>query len=138
MAIPLVNQGGIFSVITPKPFNLARQDQSELLKLRDEVMDKERQWETAMSTFFGEWQEHANAWAMRARDRVSRKPRGLFNSRSGETHRSTNTLSNLWFSMLTANDPFFEVVRQGLREDYTEITEEELYGTEQVLIRQLL
>lgn len=134
----MVANGGIFSIIIKKPFNLSRQSPEELKKVRDEVMDKERSWERAMSVFFSEYQEFCNSWAMRPSARRSKKPRGLFNSRSGETNRSTNTLASLWFSMLTANDPFFEVVRTGLREDYQEISEEELYGTEQVLLRQLL
>jgi len=135
----LVDQGGIFNIIVPKPFSLERQSSEHLKSLRDEVMDKERTWERVMSSrFFGEYQEFANSWAMRPKARGSKKPRGLFNSRSGETNRSTNTLASLWFSMLTANDPYFEVVRMGLREDFSEIPEEELYGTEQTLLKQLV
>lgn len=124
-------------LILPRPFSLAQANEVELGKILAEVADKEEQWETEMNGFFGEWSEYADSWRMIPRQTGSKKPSGLFNSKSGETNRAANTLATIWFRMLTSGDPFFEAVVEGLAEDGNELTEEDLYSVEGVLGRQL-
>ena len=45
-----------FGVITPQPWRLANQDKGDLDKIRDECMDKIKQWEDRTSTIFREYQ----------------------------------------------------------------------------------
>lgn len=124
-----------FNVIMPQPFLLETQDQKEIEKIVDEIISKVELWEKAFSNFFGEWNEASNSFRMIPKE-DSKKPRGMFNSKSGETNRATNTLATLWFRMLTSGDPFFECVRSGLNNG-RELTPEELYATESVIRKQL-
>lgn len=122
----------------PEEFKLSRQDPSELQKLTDEVMDKVQQSESELSSFYGEWDECASSWRMAPRELSAGRPKGLFNSKSGETNRGINTLANVWFRMLTASDPFFEAVGDGLDQNGMELTEDDLFGVETVLSKQLI
>src|SRR3990167_738830 len=145
MALPLINsaetswaQDVPFNILIPHPFELAGQDPQDLNRLRDEVMDKVHVWETQMNRFFLEYNEAANSWRMIPRTSLTQKPRGLFNSKSGETNRAVNTLATLWFRMLTAADPFYEARKMGLNEFGLEMTEDDLFAVEGILGRQLL
>src|SRR5436189_1178190 len=86
---------GMPAVITPQPFTIAdKQWKNSLDKLKDDVMDKENQWEGKMTTIFGEMDEFTDSWRVISR-KMSNKPKGVFNSRSGETHRAAETLGTL-------------------------------------------
>src|SRR5258708_1775978 len=128
---------GAPAMIVPQEFSLARMDTGDLEKIRDEVMDKEKQWESNLNQFWYEFREYAESWRIQSRSPVSKRPTGLFNSKSGETHRGTETLATLWFRELTASDSFYEAVRQGLGPDGNELTEEDLYSVEKVILTQL-
>ncbi len=125
------------SIIIPQPFSLTRHSQEDIDKLVDEAMSKVSNWETVMNTFFQEYQEFANSWRMIPRRVTGSKPRGLFNSKSGETNRATNTLASLWFRMLTSGDPYFEARAMGLDEQGNQLDQEMLYAAEGVLQKQL-
>lgn len=126
-----------FNVIIPKPFSISSQPKEHLEKIRDEVMDKVKTWERRQSGFFGEYQVYADSWRMKPKTSGSKKPSGLFNSRSGETHRATETLATAWERMITASDQFFEAVAEGYDDFGRELTEADLYATEKVLVKQL-
>jgi len=134
--MPDIETNLISNIILPKPFSLAEADPVGLDKIRDEIFDKAEQTESQMSGFYGEWNEYADSWRMIPKT-ITKKPKGLFNSKSGETNRSTNTLATIWFRMLTSGDPFFEAVAEGLTEDGREITEGDLYSVESVINKQL-
>ena len=127
---------GMPAVIIPKPFVLAEQDKTELSKLKEEVMSRVETCENKMSTFYSEWDDLADNWRMIAR-KISKKPKGLFNSKSGETHRGTEALCTLFARMLTASDPFYEAVAEGFDDFGNEITEEQLYAVESLTRKQL-
>lgn len=126
-----------FNVLTPRPFSLAGQSKEDLNKIRDEVMDKVRAWENRMETFFQEYQIFADSWRVKPRKSRSKKPQGLFNSKSGETHRAAETLGSFWLRSMTATDQYFEAVSEGLDDFGNEITPEQLYACETVITRQL-
>lgn len=128
---------GAPSVIIPQPFTLSNQPIQYLDKIRDEILDKEKTWEGSSSQFFGEYYEFAQSWRVQPKEISTKKPKGLFNSKSGETHRAVETLATLWFRMLTAQDQFFEAVGQGVDPNGQELTPADLYGVEKVLLAQL-
>jgi len=125
-----------FNVITPKPFVLAEQPQEHLDKIRDEIMDKVQMWERRMEKFFEAYFKGTDSWRIKPSISKEKKPKQLFNSKSGETHRGAETLATVWQRMLTAADPYFEAVKMGLNPLGMEVSEEELYATEGVLLRQ--
>ncbi len=125
----------LFNVITPRPFSLANQSESNLGKIRDEIMDKVTTWESRMGNPFREYTLATDSWRIRpGSERGSAKR--LFNSKSGETHRAAETLGTLWQRMLTAQDPWFEALGMGLNALGQEVTEEELFYTVGVLAEQ--
>lgn len=128
---------GLFNVIVPQPFSLANQQQGDLDKILDEIMDKVKQWESRNNTFFRDYIKFADAWRVRPMNVQTKKPRGLFNSRSGETHRAAETLGTFWLRSLTARDPFFEAISEGFDDFGNEIRPEQLYSAESVIIKQL-
>ena len=114
---------------------MARHKRSDYLRIKEEVIEKVNLYDSTMESFFGEWLEASNSWRMipNARGRGSR---GLFNSKSGETTRATNTLASLWFRMLTASDPYLEIYPDGIGPFGRELSEEELYATREILVKQ--
>lgn len=125
-----------FNVITPKPFSLKDQPRDSLDKVRDEMMDKVRTWEKRQAPFFEMYFRGTDSWRIKPPTNKSQKPKQLFNSKSGETHRGAETLATVWQRMLTASDPYFEALKQGLNQAGQETSEEELYATEGVLLKQ--
>lgn len=133
----MMNPLGMPSLIIPKPFSL--QDPSlkaDLDKLKDEVMEKQEHWESRMTTFFSEYEEYTDSWRMVPRNSMNR-PKQLFNSVSGETHRAVETLTSMSFRMLTAADPFYEAVADGVDDFGREASELELQIAEAARFRQL-
>jgi len=120
-----------------KTFSTSRHRESDLDAIRDEVLDKVRMWESDMSPFFSAYREYAQNWRIRPVNEQGRKKRGLANSKSGETHRATETLATLFFRMLTASDPFFQCVGKGLNPYGMPLSESEIYATEAVLVEQI-
>jgi hypothetical protein len=124
-----------FNIITPQPFSLSNMSREHKDKIRDEVMDKVKTWENRMAVrFFKEYFIASDSWRIRPSDNSNSKTK--FNSKSGETHRATETLASVWQRMLTASDPWFETSRRGLNPGGTPITEEQLYATSQILQQQ--
>lgn len=134
---PSLPFSGMPAVIIPQPFSIATCDKADLDKIRDEIMDKEKTWESALSGFWGEYYEFAQSWRVQPKEIFSKKPKGLFNSKSGETHRAVETLATIWFRMLTAQDQFYEAVGQGLDPNGKELGPNDLYGIEKVILAQL-
>lgn len=130
-------QLGAPNVIIPQPFSFKRHSQSDKDKLVSEILDKVHFWETSSTQFFQEYAEFANSWRVQPRQFVTRRPDRLFNSKTGETHRATETLATLWFRMLTASDKYFEVVGEGLDDFGNQLDQNMLYATEAVLVKQL-
>ena len=134
----LLSQFGMPAVIIPKPFNLADPEfKNSFDKTRSEIVDKSVAWENKMTTLFGEYEEYTDSWRV-----VSRRTRGmpnrLFNSKSGETHRATETLPTKEFLHLISSDPFFYATGEGLDEFGREPSELELQAVEQTIRKQLL
>lgn len=127
---------GIFNVIIPKPFVLSEQDKGDLGKIKDEIIDKVHEWEIRMAGFFNEYEVFADSYRMISK-RSNSKPQGIFNSKSGETHRATEAKATLYLRMLTAHDPFFDAVAEGLDDWGMELSEQDLYAIEGVIGRQL-
>lgn len=127
----------IFNVVIAKPFDLSKQNKTALMRLRDEIMDKVKTWEARSTTFFREYHLFTDSWRVRPQTPSNKKPAGLFNSKSGETHRAVETQATLWTRMLTAADPPFEAVAQGTDDFGREPSEQDLYAAEQVIVRQL-
>lgn len=126
-----------FNVLIPKPFSLSDPDMKVGLdKLKSEVMEKVDYWENQMTGFFGEYEEYTDSWRIQSRKQNNR-PKALFNSKSGETHRAVETLATLWFRMLTSQDPFFYVQGEGLDENGDDVSEVQLQIVEQTLRKQL-
>src|SRR3990167_8856562 len=115
-----------FSVIIPGEFHLSQQPKEHLNKLKDEVMDKARTWESRMSNFFQGYAIAADSWRIRP-SAEKRKSKTLFNSKSGETHRAAETLATVWQRMLTGASPWFEGTKMGLNADGSDITEEQIF-----------
>jgi hypothetical protein len=125
----------MFNIIQPKKFVLSEQPKEFLMKIRDEIMDKEKTWENRMAVrFFKEYQIATDSWRIRPSDSSNSKTK--FNSKSGETHRATETLASVWQRMLTASDPWFDTSRRGLNPGGVPITEEQLYATGEILQEQ--
>lgn len=128
---------GMPAIQIPRPFILSEQDDGDLKKLRDECMDKIKTWEKRVTPIFTEYFLFSDSWRVKPRTASSKKPYGLFNSKSGETHRATETLATVWFRMLTASDKFFEVVAEGFDQNGQELTPEMMYAIEAMLAKQL-
>jgi len=125
-----------FNVKIPKPFSLKRQSAKDIQKIREEVMDKVMTWESRMGKFFEDYTNYTDSWRIKPIARSNKRPKGLFNSKSGETHRGVETIATVWQRMLTAADPYFEAVK-GLMPDGQRITSQDLFNTESVLREQL-
>lgn len=126
-----------FNVITPQAFNLAEMPDEAKSKLKEEVMDRVRTSEKNMSSFYNDYMTFADSWRVRPRKTKNKKPNGLFNSKSGETHRAVETLGTFWLRSMTATDKYFEAMAEGLDDFGNEITPEQLYATENVIAKQL-
>lgn len=126
-----------FGISIPKPFRLEDQSKEDLDKIKEEVMDKTVTWERRMSTFFDAFFIAQDSWRIKPRAKKGRDSKTLFDSKSGETHRATDTLATVWQRMLTAADPYFEVVAMGLSPNGQPLTESDLFNAEAVLIRQM-
>lgn len=126
-----------FSLIIPKPFSLSDQPKAELDKIRSEIMEKEMAWERRMDRFFEGYFTIADSWRIKPRPRGNADRKQIFNSKSGETHRGTETLGTVWQRMLTASDPWFSAVARGLGPNGRPLTEEDIYVSEGVLQEQL-
>ena len=130
-------QGGIFNIISePQGFVLERHSQGNIDKIKDEALARVESWEKYMNPIFAENLEAANSYRMIPRVQSSRKPKGLFNSKSGETNRAVKTLSSFWFRVTTSSDPFFRAKKAGLNSDGQELSESDLYAVEDILIQQ--
>jgi len=128
---------GIFGVSTPRPFILSEQNKNDLDKIRDECMEKIKVWENRTTTLLNEYQIFGDSWRVKPRVVTGKKPNTLFNSKSGETHRAVETLGSYWLRSLTAADPFFECVADGLNWDGKELTPEQLWSIEALLNKQI-
>src|SRR3990167_817723 len=126
---------GMPSIIIPEPFILSEQNTLHLEKIRDEVMDKQKACENDLVKFYGEYEEFEQSW--RIQPKSGPRPKGLSNTKSGETHRATETMATLWFRMMTAQDRFFDSVKSGLDPSGRELTESDLYMVEETLLHQL-
>jgi hypothetical protein len=125
-----------FNVIIPQPFSLARHSEQDKNKIVEFIMNENiRKCQASMSGFSSEYQEYADFWRVR-RAKSNRDNRNLFNSRTGETHRGIETLATFWFRVMTSKDPFFEVIASGLDENGIQLSSEDLYAVEQILIKQ--
>ena len=124
-------------LITPRPFVLSEQDSSAKDKIMVEVMDKVKDSEKRMNTFYAEMQDYIKSWKIEPRNSGSKKPIGLSNAKSGETHRGTETLATLWLRMLTAQDQFFEGTAEGLNDFGQEMSELDIYTAEAIILKQL-
>lgn len=128
---------GIPNFLIPKPFSLSDpENKSALDVLKAEVVDKSSHWETKMTTLFGEYEEYVDSWRIMSRKTVNR-PTALFNSKSGETHRATETQASFWFNQLTAADPFYYCQGEGLDDFGNEVSEIQLQAVEATIRKQL-
>ncbi len=125
-----------FNVLIPKPFVLKDQSSESLQKIREEVMDKIQSWEKRMAPFFEVYFKGTDSWRIKPFTNRNQKPKQLFNSKSGETHRGAETLATVWQRMLTGADPYFEAIKMGLNPLGMEVSEEDIYATEGVLNEQ--
>lgn len=125
-----------FNLIIPKPFVLSEQPKAALDDIRSEVMEKVTTWERRMSSKFNDMYVISDSWRIKPRSSTRKESKTLFDSKSGETHRGTETLATVWQRMLTASDPYFEAVAMGLNSVGQPISETELYATEGVLSEQ--
>lgn len=125
-----------FNVLTPKPFVLANQSQEALDKIKEEIMDKVQSWEKRMEPFFQTYFKGTDSWRVKPFLNKQQKPKQLFNSKSGETHRGAETIATVWQRMLTGADPYFEATKQGLNQLGQEVSEEDIYAVEGVLNEQ--
>ena len=91
-------------------------------KIVEECLGRVSDWETNMSEFFGLWNNWANSYRM-IDTRKSKRPAGVSKNITAETPRAVNALATTITSMLTAQDPYFE-----LRSD--EVSEDMLYQME--------
>src|SRR3990167_6797252 len=82
---------GDFNIIIPTPFSMDDPDlKAGFDKIKKEGMDKVDQWENQMSGMFGEYEESYDSWLIQSSKQANR-PKALFNSKSGETHRPVVT-----------------------------------------------
>lgn len=127
----------LFNVIIPQQgFSLSRHSQSDKDKIKDEILDKIRTCENSLNKFYGEYNEYADAWRVQRTRNYGNNPKSLFNSRTGETHRAVEALCTFWYRVLTANDPYFEAVGEGLSPNGQPLTPEQLYAIEQIILKQ--
>lgn len=124
-----------FGINIPKPFTLEAQDKEDLRKIKDEVMDKVTTWDRRTSPFRRAYDKGSDSWKVKP-DAKKKSTKQLFNSKSGETHRAAETLATLWHRMINGQSPNFEAIKQGLNAFGMEVTEEDLYAAEGVLVRQ--
>lgn len=124
-----------FNLIIPKPFVLAEQPKNLLDDIRRECMEKVTTWEKRMSSKFNDMYTISDSWRIKP-GKSGRNSKTLFDSKSGETHRATETLATVWQRMLTASDPYFGAVAMGLNSMGQPISETELYATESVIREQ--
>lgn len=128
---------GMPNIIIPQPFNIADpSNKAGLDKIKDEIIDKSSHWETRMSTLFGEYEEYIDSWRIQSR-KTANRPKALFNSVSGETHRATETQATFWFNQLTSADPFYYCQGEGLDPFGNEVSEIELQAVEATIRKQL-
>lgn len=128
---------GVPAMIFPQPFDIADPSLKEAFEdLRSEIVDKSVQWENRMTPMFGEYEEYTNNWRVQS-TRAKNMPKGLFNSKSGETHRSIETLTSKEFMQLVSNPDFFYAVGEGLDDWGREASEVELQAVEQTIRKQL-
>lgn len=128
--------GGMPALLIPKPFSISDPQWKESFdKIRSETVDKSVQWENRMNPMFGEWEEYTNNWRVQA-TRPAGMPNRLFNSKSGETHRATETLVTKEFLNLLSATPWFYATGEGLDDFGREVSEVELQATEQTLYKQ--
>lgn len=128
------NELGMPAVITPQPFSFSIHTDA-IEKVRDECLDKIKHCDKALTTFYGEYEELSSMWRVQKTKR-SGKPDGLFNSRVGEMHSATETLTTFIYRSLTSADPFWEAVAEGLNWNGRELTSEDLYIVEQIISKQ--
>lgn len=134
---PLSAFSGMPAIHIPQPFNLSDPSNKEgLAKITTEIMAKEEHWENRMTPIFGEMEEYTDSWRIQSR-RKANQPKALFNSKSGETHRATETLATLWFQEMTSSDPFFYAEGDGLNDFGQEVSDIELQSVEAVMRKQL-
>lgn len=126
---------GAPAVIIPQGFSLDRHSEENKAKIKDEIIERVSNWETYMGPSFEENLEAANSYRMIPRS-AGKKPRGMFNSKSGETNRAVKTLSSFWFRATMAGDPFFRGKKTGLNFNGQEITESELHAVEDLMLQQ--
>lgn len=126
-----------FNLIISKPFSMSDPDlKPGFDKINSEVMDKVDQWDNQMSPMFGEYEEYTDSWRIQS-SKQSNRPKALFNSKSGETHRAVETRSTLQFRMLTGQDPFYYAQGEGLDDNGNEVSQIQLQAVEQVIRKQL-
>lgn len=132
-----LSPAGMPGLIIPTPFNLSDPSNKEGLdKLKEEIIDKSSHWETRMTTLFSEYEEYVDSWRIQARKSANR-PKALFNSKSGETHRATETQATFWFNQLTQADPFYFAQGEGLDDFGNEVSEIQLQAVEATIRKQL-
>lgn len=125
-----------FNVIIPKPFVLSEQPKNVLEDIRTECMEKVQTWDKRMSNKFTDMFTVSDSWRIKP-GKIGKNTKTLFDSKSGETHRATETLATVWQRMLTgASSRYFEAVAMGLNSVGQPISETELYATEGVLLEQ--
>ena len=128
---------GDFNIVIPTPFSMSDPDlKAGFDKIKKEGMDKVDQWENQMSGMFGEYEEYADSWRIQSSKNVNR-PKALFNSKSGETHRAVETRTTLAFRMLTGQEPFYYAQGDGLDDNGEEVSQIQLQAVEQVIEKQL-
>lgn len=125
-----------FSLQIPRPFVLAEQSKVDLDKIKDEIMDKVVTWENRFSFVFKNYFIATDSWRIRPDRERRRGAKTLFNSKSGETHRATETIATAWHRMLMGASPWFEPTKIGLTPDGREPTEEDLFAAQHVLLSQ--
>ncbi len=131
------NPTDLFNVIIPpQGFSLSRHSDADKDKINDEILDKIRTCENSLNKFYGEYNEYADAWRVQRNRNYGNNPKSLFNSRTGETHRAVEALCTFWYRVLTANDPYFEAVGEGLSPNGEPLTPEQLYAIEQIILKQ--
>lgn len=127
---------GLPAFIIPKPFDLADPSFKEAKdKIKSQSVDDSVQWENRMSNMFAEYEEFTENWRVQSRRRQG-MPNGLFNSKSGETHRAVETLTTKELLQLVSSSDFFYAVGEGLDQFGREVSELELQATEQTLHKQ--
>ena len=128
---------GMPGLMLPRVFDLADPAHKHALdKLKGEVIDKSSHWESRMTTFFGEYDEYVDSWRIVAK-RSGGRPKALFNSKSGETHRAVETQATFWFNQLTSADPFYYFQGEGMDQYGREVSEVELQAVEATIRKQL-